>query len=211
MFHCGIFEPRECSAATAQSPQTSLVSFLPWGLRRYQQTRQLRFVTFSCYHRKPLLGDPQVRDLFVQTLETVRRWYGIWLIGYVVMPEHVHLLLSEPERKNLALVLQILKQMVSRNLQPASAESPFWQARYYDFNVWSEQKRVEKLRYIHPTRSSVDWWSVRRIGHESESADRSVRSTQTGEEGVVEIESHWTAGRREMQGIFPTVRLRDPA
>ena len=151
---------------------------MPWGLKRYQQTRQLHFVTFSCYHRKPLLADPQVCDTFVQTLETVRRWYGFWLIGYVVMPEHVHLLLSEPERENLALALQMLKQMVSRNLRPASVcgpsypeardvqpqvcgpsyreakggdlqRQPFWQARYYDFNVWSEQKRVEKLRYIH--------------------------------------------------------------
>src|ERR1039458_3557862 len=85
-------------------------------------------------------------DLFVRTLETVRRWYGFWLLGYVVMPEHVHLLLSEPERANLALVLQMLKQMFSLNLRRASARSPFWQARYYDFNVWSEPKRVEKLR-----------------------------------------------------------------
>jgi REP element-mobilizing transposase RayT len=114
-----------------------------------------------------------VRDLFVRTLETVRRWYGFRLIGYAVMPEHVHLLLSEPERKNLALVLQMLKQMVSRNLQPASAKSPFWQARYYDFNVWSEQKRVEKLRYIHrnPVKRGLverpeDWARVRGSGQE---------------------------------------------
>jgi putative transposase len=93
---------------------------MPWGLKHYQQTRQLHFVTFSCYHRKPLLADPAARDIFVQILETVRCWYGFWLIGYVVMPEHVHLLLSEPKRENLALVLQMLKQMVSRKLRPAS-------------------------------------------------------------------------------------------
>jgi putative transposase len=108
---------------------------MPWGLRRSRQTRQLYFVTFSRYHRKPLFADPQARDLFVQTLETVRRWYGFWLVGYVVMPEHVDLLLSEPERKNLALVLQMLKQIVCRNLRPASVKGPFWQARCYDFNV----------------------------------------------------------------------------
>jgi putative transposase len=71
---------------------------MPWGLKRYQQTRQLHFVTFSCYHRKPLLADPQARDIFLETLETVRRWYGCRVSGYVVMPEHVHLLMSEPER-----------------------------------------------------------------------------------------------------------------
>src|SRR5208282_106650 len=201
---------------------------MPWGLKHYQQTRQLHFATFSCYHRKPLLADPHARDTFVQILETVRGWYGFWLIGYVVMPEHVHLLLSEPERENLALVLQMLKQMVSRKLRPASKggpsyrevggpsyreakggdvqPQPFWQARYYDFNVRSEPKRVEKLRYIHrnPVKRGLverpeDWlWS-------------SFRHYLTGEEEVVEIESHWTATRREKQGVFPTVRRRDPA
>src|SRR5216684_7783824 len=96
---------------------------MPWGLKRYQQTRQLHFVTFGCYHRNPLLANSQACDIFVRTLETVRRWYGFWLIGYVVMPEHVHLLLSEPESKNLALALQMLKQTVSRNLRPVGGPS----------------------------------------------------------------------------------------
>ena len=183
---------------------------MPWGLRRYQQTRQLHFVTFTCYHRKPFLADPRMCDQFEQTLETVRRWYGFWITGYVVMPEHLHLLVSEPERKNLALALQMLKQMVSRNrvgwpvLSRSEGRVPFWQARYYDFNVWSEAKRVEKLRYIHRnpvTRKLVerpeDWpWS-------------SFRHYLTGEEGIVEIESHWTANKRETLGVHPTVQLRD--
>jgi putative transposase len=177
---------------------------MPWGLKRYQQTRQLHFVTFSCYHRTPLLSDPHARDVFVQTLETVRRWYGFWLVGYVVMPEHVHLLLSEPERENLGLVLQMLKQMVSRRLRAGA--SPFWQERYYDFNVWSEQKRVEKLRYLHrnPVKRGLvarpeDWrWS-------------SFRHYATSEEDIVEIESHWRARKREHLGIYPTARMREPA
>ncbi|GAC1682714.1 MAG: hypothetical protein NVS9B5_17810 [Terriglobales bacterium] len=68
--------------------------------------------------------------------------------GYVVMPEHVHLLVSEPERNNLSRALQSLKQSVARTLA-LRAEDPFWQARYYDFNVWSEKKFTDKLRYIH--------------------------------------------------------------
>ena len=176
---------------------------MPLRLKRYQQTRHLHFVTFSCYHRQPLLADPHARDIFLEILETVRRWYGFWIAGYIVMPEHVHLLLSEPERKNLALSLQMLKQMVSRRLLPKLAQGHFWQERYYDFNVWSEQKRVEKLRYIHRNpvvRGLVerpeDWqWS-------------SFRHHLTGEEGIVEIESHWTATKREKLGNYPTIRRR---
>jgi putative transposase len=176
---------------------------MPWGLKRYQQTRQLHFITFTCYHRAPLLSTEQARSTFVSVLETVRQWYGFYVVGYVVMPDHVHLLMSEPERGTLALSLQIVKQMVSRKLRTGKRKA-FWQARYYDFNVWSETKRVEKLRYLHrnPVRrglaaSPEDWaWS-------------SFRHYVTGEDGTVEIESQWTARKREQLGIYPVVRPRD--
>ena len=71
---------------------------MPWGLRRYQQSRQLHFVTFSCYRREPLLDSPRSKDVFESALERARRGYGFYVSGYVVMPEHVHLLVSEPER-----------------------------------------------------------------------------------------------------------------
>jgi putative transposase len=70
------------------------------------------------------------------------------VFGYVVMPEHVHLLVGEPEHSKLSNSLRALKQSVARSLALRHRES-FWQARYYDFNVWSARKHVEKLRYIH--------------------------------------------------------------
>ena len=71
---------------------------MPWGRKRYQRNGDLHFVTFSCYRRAPLLSDPPARDTFVTTLERVRGWYAFFLTGFVVMPQHVHLPLSEPER-----------------------------------------------------------------------------------------------------------------
>src|SRR6185437_13343916 len=131
---------------------------MPWGLKRYQQVRQLHFITFCCHHRAPYFTTPEARKLFVSSLERARCWYGFYVVGYVVMPEHVHLLISEP-------------------------------------------KRVEKLRYIHnnPVNrglviSPEEWdWS-------------SSRHYATGEESVVEIESWWTATRREALGVHPTIR-----
>ena len=106
------------------------------------------------------------------------------------MPDHVHLLVSEPDRSTLAEAVKALKQSVSRRLAPLDGR--FWQARYYDFNVHDEGKRIEKLRYIHrnPTKKLLcekpeDWtWS-------------SFLHYATGVEGLVEIESEWTARRRE--------------
>ena len=149
---------------------------MPWGLRRYQQTGDLHFITFSCWRRQPLLDPPQAKRRFEFALEQARRRYGFFVAGYVVMPEHVHLLLTEPERGTLADALQAVKQSVARRM--IAARPHFWQARYYDFNVWSEKKRVEKLRYIHrnPVRRGLvakpeDWpWSS--FGHYA-----------TGEEG----------------------------
>ena len=175
---------------------------MPWGLKRYQQTGDIHFITFSCYRRDPLLSDPQARDTFVTTLEKVRSWYAPYVTGFVVMPEHVHLLLSEPERGTLAVVLQMLKQVVSQKLNE-HATTPFWQPRYYDFNVCREEKLMEKLDYMHrnPVQRGLvarpeDWrWS-------------SARHYATGEECRVEIESHWTARRREQLGVYPVVRRR---
>jgi putative transposase len=118
------------------------------------------------------------------------------------MPEHVHLLVSEPERGTLAQAMQSLKQGVARRLALRAADS-FWQARYYDFNVWSERKFVEKLRYIHrnPVKRGL-------VARPEDWASSSFRHCLTGEAGVVEIESQWTARKREHAGVFPTVKVR---
>ena len=107
------------------------------------------------------------RDLFLHILERVRRRYRLIVLGYVVMPEHVHLLLSEPQQATLSTAIQALKLGFVRclygcgdNLIPRSRKGGetwgtpptlkrFWQARFYDFNVWTERKRVEKLNYMH--------------------------------------------------------------
>ncbi len=177
---------------------------MPWGLKRFQQTRQIHFLTFSCHHRQPKFTNASACGTFVDALERVRRNYNLCVYGYVVMPEHVHLLVNEPERSTLAQAIKSLKQGVARRLA-LRAEDSFWQERYYDFNVWSEKKFVEKLRYIHrnPVKRGLvarpeDWrWS-------------SFRHYALGEVGVVEIESQWTARKREWAGVFPTVKMRSP-
>jgi len=112
-----------------------------------------------------LLDSRAAKEIFDQTLERVRIWYGCSIAGYVVMPEHVHLLLSEPERSRLSVTIQMLKQITSQKLRVKHLPR-FWQVRYYDFPVWSEAKRMEKLRYIH--RNPVRRGLVARPGLEME-------------------------------------------
>ncbi len=121
---------------------------------------------------------------------------------------------SEPERSSLAEALRMLKQTSSRILRDRAGDRAFWQKRYYDFNVFSDHKRIEKLRYMrvpgapglgapgsdrNPVKRGLvekpeDWkWS-------------SYRHYLTGAEGVVEIESEWTAAKRERMGIVPKLK-----
>jgi putative transposase len=134
---------------------------VPRSLKRYYGSGELHFITCSCYHRGPWLGSARRRDLFLAGHEQVRQKYAFVVLGYVVMPEHFHLLISEPQEVTPSTALQALKLGFARRLLGKSGRrSPqqarlwpaeplrVWQRRFYDFNVWSERKRVEKLRYL---------------------------------------------------------------
>jgi putative transposase len=176
------------------------------GLHRFQESGQSHFVTFSCYHRQPYFATPELFDLFVLCLENMRRQFGLCVYGYVVMPEHVHLLVSEPPGAKLADAIHDLKLSFSKRThslsrvpqvraRPLGANlGPFWQARYYDRNVRDYHEFTVKLRYLHrnPVERGLvvnpeDWkWS-------------SYRHYAFRETGVVEIESQWTATDREQK------------
>ena len=101
-------------------------------------------------------------DLFLKILEEARHKYRFVVHGYVVMPEHFHLLITEPEVGDPSVVMKVIKERFTRQLnrkrkRTSSAQTalwdgtpdPVWQKRFYDFNVWSERKHMEKLRYLH--------------------------------------------------------------
>ena len=79
--------------------------------------------------------------------KSVRR-YLFRVAGYVVMPEHVHLLLGEPQLGSLSTVVQVVKQRTARKVHDV-IRGQMWQRRFYDFNVFTEEKVREKLVYMH--------------------------------------------------------------
>jgi len=163
---------------------------MPRGLIRYEHTGNFHFLTFGCFHRFQHLGTPAARDLFEDALERTRLRCRFVVAGYVVMPEHIHLLVGEPLKGTMSSVVHALKLSVAMR----RTERPFWQARYYDFNVWTAEKETEKLEYMHRNpvvrglaANPEDWkWS-------------SFRHLAKGVKGTVEIESQWTALRRGNQ------------
>jgi REP-associated tyrosine transposase len=134
----------------------------------------LHYVTASCYRRVRIFDSDRFKLNFLQTLGQLREELGFQIHGYVLMPEHFHLLVLPPEHADPSDILQRLKErtalFILKNLKqnseqpwcrkrlerftlPASVQSHatyrVWQRRCYDMNIWSERKRLEKLNYMH--------------------------------------------------------------
>ena len=123
------------------------------GLERRYGDGHFHFITFSCYQRLPHFASRSSREVFEISLEAMRRKYNFRIDAYVVMPEHVHLLVSEPADVSISVVLQALKISVARKLR----QRPFWQRRFYDFNVFTAEKQMESGDTSTATRTREDW------------------------------------------------------
>jgi len=196
------------SSVTAKGSSNVYRGRMPLRLVRYQQSQQSHFVTFSCYRCLALLKTPAMRNLVVAALEQTRRRFSFRVYGFVVMPEHVHLLVSEPERALLANAIQSLKIAVAKRSAVArefdGKRARLWYKRYYDRNIRSYSDFLEKLRYIHrnPVKRGLcerpDEWEW-----------CSFRHYATGEDCGVEIESEWAARKRERAAgrLGPAIKL----
>jgi putative transposase len=118
---------------------------MPKGLIRYHHTGDLHFITISCYRHTNILGTKAARNTLQKILEETRQKYNFQILGYVFLSNHIHLLISEPENAQLSTAIQVMKQRFSRTRK----EEFVWEPRYHDFNVFTESKRIEKLRYMH--------------------------------------------------------------
>jgi putative transposase len=162
---------------------------MPYGLKRFQRAEALHFITFSCFHRLPFLEAPEPKDAVEAILEQARARHGARVYAYVLMPEHIHLLINEPPSILLAQFLKAFKQIASRKLKDNLPQ--FWQPRYFDANIRGETARSEVIRYIH--RNPVKRGLAASPGLYQWS---SFNHYAAGIRGVVEIESEWTAGLR---------------
>jgi putative transposase len=158
---------------------------MPYGLKRFQKADALHFITFSCFHRLPLLEPPESKSIVEAVLELTRARHQARVYAYVLMPEHVHLLINEPPAILVAQFIKAVKQISSRKLK--GQREKFWQERYFDANIHGES-----ARYIH--RNPVKRGLVASPGDYPWS---SFNHYATGTRGVVEIESEWTAWFRD--------------
>ena len=134
-------------------------------LVHFDDNHSVRFVTFSCYRKTPYLLDNHACELFVEALNEFRTRLHISILGYVLMPDHVHLVLYPAPDTELGPLIGKLKGTVSHSCR--SVPVPMWNKRCYDHNCRSISSVKEKIVYCHnnPVRrelveSASDWkWS----------------------------------------------------
>jgi putative transposase len=139
---------------------------MPKKLRRITGFGDLHYITCSCYQQRVYLGSAERRNIALRHLGAVREECGFALIGYVFMPEHIHLMISETGSELPEGVMQLFKERVADEILGRKA-GQFWQHRYYDYNVHTLAKMKEKIHYMHanPVRRRLvkhpgDWpWS----------------------------------------------------
>ena len=87
--------------------------------------------------------------LFIDVLRSNVRAKKFRIHDFVVMPNHVHLLLSLKEQQKLGRVLQLIKGGFSHSLREHGIAFPVvWQQRYYDRRVRDTNEFAEFSRYI---------------------------------------------------------------
>lgn len=128
-------------------------------LRHYDHTGTARFVTFSCYRHPPGLKNAHTRNLFIEHLDAARKKHEFRLLGYVVVPDHVHLVLYPPDGMKLGLVVREIKsksarEHFARTMGPiqdgaTKARRVFWNRRCYDHNCRAPETTLEKINYCH--------------------------------------------------------------
>jgi putative transposase len=184
---------------------------MPTDLKRYYEFKHLHFITFSCYRRLPFLATPRRRDALLRLIERVRKEHGCPILGYVIMPEHLHLLIAPPEKGNPSTFMKAVKQRSSRQFRARKKRSSgtlfadsqhkhFWQRRFHDFNVFTDHKRVQKLRYMHrnPVKrglmASPELWRW-----------SSYRFYMLDEAGVITITKF-----EDLPDIVPVLKVKEP-
>jgi REP-associated tyrosine transposase len=148
-------------------------------LRRIADRDRIFFVTTNLARAVPTLS-PRERDLVLEQLKRQHTLGDFLLFGYVVMPEHVHLLLM-PLGRGLTGSMHALKRITAEKLvRRRGCSGPVWQPRYFDFILRRVQDFWEKLDYIHenPVAAGLarraDQWRWSSAGHYTRSGAKPV-------------------------------------
>ena len=136
-------------------------------LKHFDIDGQARFITFCTHNQLPLLSDNKIRRIILDIILDAKKQYGFKLIAYVLMPEHVHLILIPNENSKVGHIIGEIKRLSSKKIHKylilqksklikkltvirnGAERFVFWRKRCYDHNCRSEESLWEKVNYCH--------------------------------------------------------------
>lgn len=153
-------------------------------LPKFNDESYAHFVTTRTYNNRPYFDNEEFARILLMELKFYRERYGFIVLGWVIMPNHLHLLLWWDKEEKLTLTVskimrgikagsarRIIDLVKSRGLERGDGleqvlratqkdvavskshkrnlKYRLWQPGFYDFNVHSEEKLIEKLNYMH--------------------------------------------------------------
>jgi len=144
-------------------------------LHHYDKFNTVRFITMSCYRRYRLFNHIRLYKIFLRHLESFRIKNETSVLGYVVMPNHVHLVLYPHIELKMGIAMGKLKSLSAyeiisdwkrennevleklRVMRGNKESYAFWQLRCYDHNCRSPKIVREKINYCHnnPVRAGL--------------------------------------------------------
>ena len=112
-------------------------------------TNYPHFVTTTTRERRPVFAEDRASSLLVETIEAWRTKTGTQLLAYVVMPDHVHLLVV-PGRLGLGHFMRLVKGRFARYWNQREGHSgALWQERYYETVIRTDAGLERCIDYIH--------------------------------------------------------------
>lgn len=183
-------------------------------IRHYHEPGHLHELTFSCYRRLPLLTNDSWRFELVRSMEEAGKAAEMDLLGYVIMPEHLHLLVQPRQSSaKISLYLARIKQPFSKRIKGLLAASGsallerltvreragkltfrFWQeGAGYDRNLFTPAAIRASLEYIHNNpvkrglcQTAIEWkWSSARHYLSNQVSDGQVPTIAALPEGCL--------------------------
>lgn len=144
---------------------------MPRGKKQVYGKGELHFITCTFFRRQSKLGMEKHRDLLAQLLEELRVKFRFNIVGYVAMPTHFHLLMSEPGIDSADNSIQMLRQRFGRRYNTsARTDEQVWETAYADVHVFDQDHIRERLNFMHQApvkaglaETATDWeWSSAR-------------------------------------------------
>jgi putative transposase len=124
-------------------------------LKHFDSTGTARFITFICYRREPSLVDEKAKGILAHYIDQTRQKYKFRILGYVFMPDHVHLVIHPIDGTPIGKVIREIKSLSAREwfkdklFESPEAKRVFWQKRCYDHNCRTTVDTREKITYCH--------------------------------------------------------------